>query len=260
MDRVKATVCQLHEGSDALARDWSALVEHVAREQSDLVLLPEMPFHAWLARTRDVDDSAWRESVEAHDVWIGRLRELAPAVVLGSRPVTRQGGRFNEGFVWDAAGGYRGAHDKAYLPDEEMFWEASWYQRGAGSFELVEAGAARVGFLICTEMWFTEHARAYARGGIQILAAPRATPGTTADKWLAGGRSAAVMSGAYCLSSNRGGLDEHGSVWSGAGWIIEPEEGEVVAITTLEEPFATREIDLEAVDAAKSSYPRYVEE
>jgi len=256
---MKVTVCQLHEPPEHLEVEWRRLVEHVGGAGSDLVLLPEMPFHPWLARQRDVDAEAWQQSVIAHDAWVARLAELEPAVVLGSRPVTREGRRFNEGFIFDGSG-YRGVHDKVYLPDEAMFWEASWYERGDRTFALAEAAAARVGYLICTEMWFTEHARAYARGGIHLLASPRATPGATADKWIAGGRAAAVTSGAYCLSSNRGGLDSHGSVWAGAGWIIEPQEGEVLGVTSMEEPFVTREIALAAAEAAKSSYPRYVEE
>lgn len=256
---MKVTVCQLHEPPDHLEVEWRRLAEHVEHHGSDLVLLPEMPFSPWLARSREVDVAAWEASVAVHDEWIGRLGELGGAVVLGSRPVTREGRRFNEGFVFDD-GGYRGVHDKVFLPDEEMFWEASWYERGAGGFHLATTGAARIGYLICTEIWFAEHARAYARDGIHLLAAPRATPGATADKWIAGGRAAAVCSGAWCLSSNRGGLDGHGAEWAGAGWIIEPEEGEVLGVTTPEEPFVTREIDLTAADAAKSSYPRYVEE
>ena len=92
------------------------------------------------------------------------------------------------------------------------------------------------------------------------LAAPRATLASSVDKWLAGGRAAAVMAGAFCLSSNRGGVDEQGSVWAGSGWIIEPEEGELLARTSTDHPFVTLEIDLAAADAAKGTYPRYVPE
>lgn len=80
------------------------------------------------------------------------------------------------------------------------------------------------------------------------------------DKWIAGGRAAAVISGAYCLSSNRGGIDQHGFEWAGTGWIIEPEEGDVLALTSLEHPFVTLDIDLTIAENAKRTYPRYVPE
>lgn len=256
---MKATVCQFGEGKAALEESWAGLVEHVRDQGSDLVLLPEMPFHDWLPAGEEVDVAAWEAAVQVHDHWMSRLRELSPAMVAGSRPVTRAGRRLNEAFLLDRTG-YHGVHDKVYLPDEEMFWEASWYEPGDGSFGVCEAGKARLGFLICTELWFTEHARSYGRRGAHIIACPRATPGTTADKWIAGGRAAAVCSGTWCLSSNRGGLDERGRLWAGAGWIIEPEAGEVLASTSVEEPFVTREISLEAAQAAKNTYPRYVRE
>ncbi len=256
---MKVTVCQLHEAPEGLEGDWPLLVEHVREQESDLVLLPEMPFHGWLARNRETDEAAWNEAVASHRAWLERLSELAPAAVLGTVPISDEGSRFNEGFAW-SEGTYSGVHRKYYLPDEEMFWEASWYGRGEKRFEPFEIAGALAGYMICTEMWFTEHARAYGRAGTQLIAAPRATPGTTAGKWVAGGRATAVVSGAWCLSSNRGGIDAEGGVWAGAGWIIEPEEGEVLALTSEDEPFQTREIDLDRADRAKASYPRYVEE
>jgi len=79
----------------------------------------------------------------------------------------------------------------------------------------------------------------------------------SADKWLAGGRAAAVMCGAFCLSSNRGGLDINGMEWAGQGWIIEPD-GEILGLTSLEDPFVTVDIDLQTAEKAKKTYPRYV--
>src|SRR5690606_35970815 len=129
--------------------------------------------------------------------------------------------------------------------------EATWYERGPFEFEPVRLEQAGAGFLICTEIWFTEHARAYARQGIHLLACPRATMSYSVDKWLAGGRAAAVMSGAYCLSSNRGGIDGRGFEWGGRGWIVEPEEARVLGLTSQEQPFLTLEIDLQAAEQAK---------
>jgi N-carbamoylputrescine amidase len=75
-----------------------------------------------------------------------------------------------------------------------------------------------------------------------------------------GGRAAAVMSGAFCLSSNRGGVDARGHAWGGHGWIIEPDQGTVLGTSSTERPFLTLEIDLSAAKQAKRRYPRYVSE
>ncbi len=161
----------------------------------------------------------------------------------------------NEGFIWSVRSGYQGIHTKAYLPDEEGFWEDSWYERGDPAFRVTEVDGLRVGFLICTELWFMSHARAYAAAGVHLLMVPRATPRATVDKWIAGGRAAAVVAGAYCLSSNRAGA--HHIAWGGAGWVIDPD-GEVLALTDPKHRFRTIAVDPDVADRAKTTYPRYV--
>ena len=167
---------------------------------------------------------------------------------------------YNEAFLWSAVTGHRPAHRKYYLPNEDGFWEANWYRRGPKEFVPVELNGLRIGFLLCTEMWFTEHARSYAAAGVELLAAPRATGISSTEKWIAGGRAAAVMSGAFCLSSNRSGVDASGFEWGGRGWIIEPEEGEVLGLTSPQRPFLTIDVDLDVARRAKGTYPRYVPE
>jgi N-carbamoylputrescine amidase len=206
----------------------------------------------WFARSREFDSGRWRAAVDAHARHLAeRLADLGDAVVLGAAPVERDGRRLNEAFV-AGPDGARPAHLKYHLPDEEDFWEASWYERGDGRFETAEAAGARVGFLVCTEMWFGQRARAYGEAGAHLLAIPRCTPHESLDRWLAGGRTAAIVAGAYAASSNHG--DER---FGGQGWIVSPD-GDVLAVTSPEQPFVTVEIDLGEAEAAKRTYPRYV--
>jgi N-carbamoylputrescine amidase len=255
---MKVTVCELRNDTEGLEQDWLALTAHVKSAKSDLVLLPEMPFHPWAAKTDKVDPGIWQRAVAAHDQWILRLPELSPAIVAGSRPVIQNGRCRNEAFVWQSDSGYQPSHVKYYLPDEEGFWEASWYERGMREFNVVRCREITIGFLICTELWFLEHARSYCRQDIHLLLCPRVTPKRSVKKWIAGGRAAAVVSGAYCLSSNLSGPNTQAIDFGGAGWVIEPEEGEVMGVTAQKEPFLTVEIDLEIAERAKHTYPRYV--
>jgi N-carbamoylputrescine amidase len=257
---MKITVCELPNEPDELTPAWARLVEHVAQNESDLVLLPEMPFYPWLSQSSEVDPAQWRRAVRAHEEWVDRFDELAPATVVSSRPVIAGGTPRNVGFFWEPDTGAVDVHAKRYLPDEPGFWEASWYRRGDGDFSIAHTSQARVGFLICTELWFSQHAREYGRQGVHLVVCPRATPVATAPKWLAGGQAAAVISGAFCLSSNLTGRTSEGGDFAGVGWIIEPEEGEILGQTSREEPFLTVEIDLAAADHAKTTYPRYVQE
>lgn len=257
---MKVTVCELSNERPALEDRWSSLAEHCRREKSEFLLLPEMPFSPWLAGRHDPDQAAWMSAVVEHESWRNTLIDVMPATVAATQPVVDGDSNYNEAFLWSAVAGYRPAHRKYYLPNEDGFWEANWYRRGPREFLPVELNGLRIGFLLCTEMWFTEHARSYATASVELLAAPRATGVSSTEKWIAGGRAAAVMSGAFCLSSNRSGVDASGFEWGGHGWIIEPEEGEVLGLTSPQRPFLTIDIDLEVARRAKETYPRYVPE
>jgi N-carbamoylputrescine amidase len=253
----RVTVCELSDDPQVFDEEWPALAAHARAAGSQLALLPEMPFYPWLAVERHFEPEAWRAAAEAHRAWQARLPELAAAIVAGTQPVTRDEKRLNEGFVWTQGGGYRPVHTKYYLPDDEGYWEASWYQRGDGSFDLAAAGAARLGFLICSELWFPERARAYGKAGAHLLLTPRATGKTTVEKWLVGGRAAAVIAGAYSLSSNRVGKSQGAAEFGGQGWIIDPD-GQVLGVTSSQQPFLTLEIDLDLAVQARNTYPRYI--
>ena len=254
---LRVTVCEFHDDPIALNQDWLELAAHVKAEASDLVLLPEMPFYPWFARTRPFVPGVWQAVLDAHGDWHKRLNELAPATIIGTRPVEADSRRLNEGFVFDSNAGYRPAHRKYYLPDEDGYWEASWYQRGDGTFVPIDTGGLKVGFLICTELWFMERARAYGRAGAHLILNPRATGRATVDKWLLAGRSAAIVSGAFALSSNRVNQVGDTPEFGGQGWVIGPE-GEVLGSTSQERPFVTVDIDIAQAELAKTTYPRYV--
>jgi len=254
---MRVTVVQISDATPS--SEWADLVAHCTENRSELVVLGEMPFARWLAATDDVDPVEWRQAVETHDEWIGRLGELGGAVVAGSRPELHDGVPYNEGFLWSESSGYVPTHIKYYLPNEPGFWEATWYRRApTRSFKAMPIEHGTTGFMICTDMWFTEHARGYADQGVDLLLVPRATEGSTVSKWLAGGRAAAVMSGAFCLSSNRQGLTK-GVLFGGSGWVIDPN-GNVLATTSDADPFATVDVDLAEARDAKKRYPRYVPE
>jgi predicted amidohydrolase len=248
---MKITVCQLHNEREAFAVDWDRLVAHVKAQRSDLVLLPEMPFFPWFPTPREFDAAVWRAAVAAHDAWEKRLSELMPAVTLGTRPVDFGALRYNAGFMWNEEEGITETiHVKSCLSDEEGSWETTWYEKAAPDFESATAGAVRVGMLIGLELWMPDAARTYGEDNVHIVAIPRVDRSvdpdecaSSAQEWLAGGRAAALESGAFCVSSSRGG---HLNPVGGPGWILAPD-GKTLARTSDKEPFVTAEVDLTQV-------------
>jgi len=84
------------------------------------------------------------------------------------------------------------------------------------------------------------------RLGAQLIATPRSTGPDPTRKWLAAGRVAAVVAGAYSVSSNRveDGFGGHGS-------IIGPD-GDILTSTNSDTPIAT----LRWIPMVGNGYPK----
>jgi N-carbamoylputrescine amidase len=251
---MRVTVCELPHEPRALASAWDALCEHTARHSSELLLLPEFAMVEALWQDERVDAVRWEAAAALGDAWRNRLAELRVAHVVGTRPVTLDGRPFNQGFLWSAPGDLVPLRSKFFRPEEPGNWEARWFDRGDAEFAAYAVDGWSFGLNICTELWALETYAAYAAAGVQMILAPRATEARTLAKWLAVGVVAAVRAGAWCLSSNR--VDPTGT-FGGGGWIIDPQ-GEILARTTWNAPFATLDLDLAAPAAARAAYPGYV--
>jgi N-carbamoylputrescine amidase len=217
------------------------------------VLLPELPFSSWFARTPQFDAQVWQRAQQEQEVMMKRLPQLSPAIVLGTHLIIEEGRHLNRGFSWTPTEGDKGIHDKYYLPNEEDFYESCWFDRNQLDFTLAHIQDLAIGFLICTEVMFPEWARSYGKQGANIIAIPRAS--VDDERWVVAPRMAAIASGAFVISSNR--VDEH--VFGGRGLVIGPN-GEVLASTSRQAPFVTVVIDVTESALAKQTYPRNVRE
>jgi N-carbamoylputrescine amidase len=244
---MKVTVCELPDARFDFARSWPALVEHVAAERSELVLLPAMPFAKWFAGAHSVDPDAWNRALQEHDAWESRLKDLAPAMVAGTRPIDFGSERYEQGFLWTLEHGFRGVHANAALRNCPGYWEANWYHNAVPDFIPQELNGVALGFLLDDELYWAEEAALYGTQGVQLLLAPRCTDAD--EKWLAVGERAADAAHAYQLSSNRVSF---GRRFGGTGWIISPR-GNVLGTTSKHCPFLTLDIDVLSVLTARGA-------
>ena len=251
---MRVTVCELPHEPVAMAFAWNALCEHTYQHASEIVLLPEFAMAPPVWEADQFDKELWTAVEAQSKVQLGRLRELRAKYVVGTRPITIDGCRFNQGYLWSAANEIIPLRSKHFLPAEAGSWESQWFEKGDAAFPAFRADELSFGLNICTELWALETYAAYAALGVQVIMSPRATSAATTAKWLSVGVVAAVRSGAYSVSSNR--VDPTGAC-GGGGWIVSPD-GRVLACTTAEMPFATIDLDLTSSVAARSTYPRYV--
>jgi len=258
---MKVTVCELSDNEHDFVSDWDALKSHVDQNKPNLLLLPEMPFCKWIAAASKVDDAIKRESIAKHEHWMSELESLDVKYIVYSKPVIDGDKFYNTAFVYEQGKGHRKIHTKSFFPEEPHFWEQTWFDaEEPKSFEVLDLGEVKIGVLLCTEMWFTQYARAYGKQGADLLLCPRATGAGSVEQWIRCGQTLSVISGAYCLSSNRSGKGDADFQWGGNGWIAEPMTGNLTGTTNAAGKFFTAEIDLQQSKAAKADYPLYVKE
>jgi len=258
---MKVTVCELSDNESKFIDDWNELKIYLDQNKPDLLLLPEMPFSKWIASEKKFSDRSKIESVGKHERWIIEMEQLNAERIVYSKPIIAGKKFFNTAFVFAKGTGHFKIHTKSFFPEEPHFWEETWFDHeGVKTFELLELGGIKFGVLLCTEMWFTQYARNYGKQGIDILLCPRATGIASRDQWIRCGQTISIISGAYCLSSNKSGAGDDHFQWGGSGWIAEPMNGNLLGVTSPNEKFVTREIDINRSREAKNEYPLYVKD
>ncbi len=134
---MKITVCQLDPREGQIDTYLSSLKEHITSENSEFVLLPEMSFSEWLAADKNPNPDLWAQAIERHNRYINKLNELGASAIIGTRPIINSiGSRRNEAYIWTKdLSRPSPIREKYYLPDEDGYWEHSWYDRGLKSFD-----------------------------------------------------------------------------------------------------------------------------
>ncbi|WP_214071208.1 carbon-nitrogen hydrolase family protein [Mucilaginibacter sp. dw_454] len=256
---MKVTICELSDNELQFIEDWSKLKIHLKTYKPDLLLLPEMPFCKWIASEKEVTEAAKKQSVNKHERWLKEIEQLKVTYTVYSKPVINADKLFNTAYVYERGVGHHKLHTKCFFPEEDHFWEETWFNADPDKiFEILEIGGINIGVLLCTEMWFTEYARQYGKQGIDILLCPRATGLGSVTQWLRCAQTLSVISGAYCLSSNRSGYGDNNFQWGGNGWITKPGTGNLSGVTSADEKFITQQIDISKSRKAKTEYPLYV--
>ncbi|MFT8704488.1 carbon-nitrogen hydrolase family protein [Bifidobacterium aquikefiricola] len=234
---------------------WTKLQQQIERQPVDFLVLNELPFGTWLASSHTFDKSRWEESISISQDALKHLDEFNAENIVGSMPMeTADGTRVNAGFLWSRKDGLSIHHYKQHLPHGPGYWETTWTSPGSAGFESFEVSGLKVGFMICTDIMFPEHARQYGRENVDLIVCPRATPPLDQAMFHAALTMAATVSGSYVASSNRGYTDSLGFSYEGNGRVISPR-GIDIAVTNPEDSYLVVDIDTDFVRAKQARYP-----
>lgn len=221
-------------------------------QQSDAILLPEMPAGKWVCENKPFNTAAAQNWVEQHDDLEETLLKTGCSFFF-TRPVAFQGRLANQA-LYLSQNDRKVLHSKQIFPSEPGWFETDWFLPGADQFRTMKVGGATVAFLICTEVFWPEIARSKFDEEIDVFLVPRATSGSE-EKWLVAARFLAHVTGAYVASSNR----SHSAKTTDAGFLVSPDGSFETHIMPQSEPdVATFTVETKRVSDGKRSYPAYI--
>jgi N-carbamoylputrescine amidase len=245
------------EGLSTGEARWRELKDSVVAARPDILVTNELPFGPWLADSAAYSEEHAYLSIRTHEEGMEGFVDLALPAVISSRPVWSGKRLANEAFVLEN-GAIRPLHRKQYFPNEPGWFESEWYSGDGSGFTVAEVLGIKVGVLLCTEAMFNERARAYGRQAASLLVIPRAS-GVDTKSWKIAGAMAALVSGAYVVSSNRIGRSKGGTRFGGGGFAYAPH-GRLLTMTSRANPMQILELDSKVATVAQRGYPCYVPE
>lgn len=246
----RIATCEFPDRAADAKAMWRRLEAELVGTPVDLLVLPEFAGVDSFWTNPDFDQTVWRQALAIHATIADELKHIAARRIVGTRVVENDGRRWNETFLWKPETGLMRGRPKAWLPQQEGGWEATWFDRGPQKVLPRRDGALCFAELVCTEIMVSGAARGLGQSGVQLIAAPRATGAH--PRWEVATRMSAIVAGAFVVTANR-----RGGSTAGGSWVVTPE-GDILARTTEANPIISLEIDLAAADAAKQSYPRNV--
>jgi len=241
--------CQLHDKEANLKR----MKDIVRKTKGKIVIFPELNLTGYMPRD-DLFGQAETASSPMIKAIIRLAKDTKKDIVFGA---PMKGERL-PGIVYNscllAAGtGKLFRYDKMYLPTFGPFEEKVFFAEGK---EVVvgDGRHARIGLMICYDMFFPELAKLETLLGAQILVNISAAPTTSRPFFRRVMPGRAVENAIFVAYSNMVGV--HGSLVFGGGSVLYGPRGEeIVRAKDLEPDIVEAEIDLADIDIARRFRP-----
>ena len=241
--------CQLHDKEANLKRMSSV----VRRTKGRVVVFPELSLTGYMPR-----DDLFKLSEPMSGPSIKAVRKLAKEtkkdIVFGApiRDENVQGHIFNS-CILASGDGKLFRYDKMYLPNFGPFEERIFFSHGRDAV-VAQGMHARLGLMVCYDMFFPELAKLESLLGAQMLVNISAAPTTSRPSFLKVMPSRATENGVFLAYANMAGV--HGSLVFGGGSVLYGPRGDVLAeAKELEEDVLECEVDFSELEVARRFRP-----
>jgi predicted amidohydrolase len=253
MAKVKVTLaqvtCQLHDKEGNLRR----MRDIVRKTKGKIVIFPELSLTGYMPRD-DLFNQA--ETVVGPTVKsVLRLAKQTKKDIIFGCPMKdeRVPGLVYNSCLLASGKGRLFRYDKMYLPTFGPFEERVFFAEGKDAV-VADGLHAKIGLMICYDMFFPELAKLETMLGAQILVNISAAPTTSRPFFRRVMPGRAVENAIYVAYCNMVGV--HGSlVFGGGSVVLGPRGEEIVRAKDLEEDMAEAELELSDLDIARRFRP-----
>ncbi len=221
-------------------------IEQAAKQNADLVILPELHLDHYFCQNEDTDAFDMAQAVpNGPDCQTLQAAAKANQVVIVSTIFEKRapGLYHNTAVVFDKDGSIAGTFRKMHIPDDPGFYEKFYFTPGDLGFTPIETSIGKLGVLICWDQWYPEAARLMALAGADLLIYPTAIGWNPDDEdaekqrqldaWVTIQRGHAVANGIPVISCNRIGFEAAPDNASGIDFwgnsFIAGPQGEILA-------------------------------
>lgn len=241
--------CQLHD-KEANLRRMSSVVR---RTKGRVVVFPELNLTGYMPR-----DDLFKLSEPMDGPSIKAVRKLAKEtkkdIVFGApvRDEKAPGHIFNS-CILASGDGRLFRYDKMYLPNFGPFEERVFFSPGRDAV-VAQGMHARLGLMVCYDMFFPELAKLESLMGAQMLVNISAAPTTSRQSFLKVMPARAAENGVFMAYANMAGV--HGSLVFGGGSVIYGPRGDALASAReLGEEILEHEVDFSELEVARRFRP-----
>jgi predicted amidohydrolase len=241
--------CQLHDKAANLKR----MTEVVRKTKGDIVIFPELSLTGYLPR-----DDLFAQAEHTDGPSMRKMVQLAKAtkkdIVFGApvRDPKVPGLVYNSCLLASGDGRlYR--YDKVYLANFGPFEEKVYFAPGRSAV-VGEGLHARLGLMVCYDMFFPELSKLETLEGAQVLVNISAAPTTSKQSFMRVIPGRAVENALFVAYANMVGV--HGSLVFGGGSVLYGPRGEELAkAEDLHEDVVEHSIDLGDIAVARKFRP-----
>lgn len=224
------------------------LIEQVAKEGAELVVLPEM-WNTAYALT-ELEELADREG-EQTKLFLSELAVKHHIHIVGGSVSTKKGDQFyNTMYVYTNKGELVADYDKAHLfrlMDEHLYLHAG------NKDNLFSLGSIRASGVICYDIRFPEWLRAHALAGADVIFVPAQWPESRIDHWKLLLQARAIENQCFVIAVNRIGQDPNNR-FNGQSMVIAPW-GKILWIGGEREEYALIDVDFSEVEEVRQRIP-----